>query len=187
MRNGANVHEERDSPCASPTRLEVIDNQRRLFLVVYVQAGAVATHVNPDPRPRAWHEVHVGLVLRGRLRAEAEPRPVRVGDVLGCVIASLLVVGAAIGGTQVQRVVRVAVQSEGDAREATSTRGCSRRRGAGDLHLDDAIREFEAVDDDEVWRTGSYSGLFFLRQRAEPLLGLLVFRESDLQCLPALV
>jgi len=50
------------------TRLEVIDNQRRLFLVVDVEARAFATHFDFDLGPHSRHQVDVRFVFgRGLL------------------------------------------------------------------------------------------------------------------------
>ena len=63
------------------------------------------------------------------------------------VIAPLLIVGAAVGGTQVERVIRAQIRlhAEGDAHEPARAFRRVRRGAAGDLRLDRAVAELEVV------------------------------------------
>ncbi len=90
-------------PCAPD--LTSFDDQRRLRLIVHVQARLFAAHLDLDLRPLARHQVHVGLVLFRRLLAQPLPRPRGMRDVLRGMVAAHLIVRAPIGRPQVERVV----------------------------------------------------------------------------------
>jgi hypothetical protein len=60
--NGSVIAPERNRAFSLRTRLEVIDNQRRLFLVVDVETRAFATHFDFDLGPHARHQVDVRFV-----------------------------------------------------------------------------------------------------------------------------
>ena len=66
-------------------------------------------------------------------------------------VPPLLIVGAAVGRTQVELLgcPHVVLHPEGDADEAARGLRRSRRRSAGDLGLDDAVAKLEPLDDDE--------------------------------------
>jgi len=66
-------------------------------------------------------------------------------------IPALLIVGAAVRGAQVKRVVgrQILLDSESDADEPTRFPTRSRRQSAGNLRLDHSIREVKALDPDQ--------------------------------------
>src|SRR6478609_7772460 len=122
MRHSSAIEPERDRAPSLRTSLDVIDDERRLFLIVNVEAGMVATDVDLDLRPHVRHEVDVRLVPGRSLLPEPGPRPVRVGDVLGGMIPPFLIVGAPVRGPKVEGVVglQVALQTKRDTDEAAS-------------------------------------------------------------------
>ena len=103
-------------------------------------------------------------------------------DVLGGMIPPLLIVGAAVRGPQVERVVRlhVALQSERDADEAAGAFTRVRRQRAGNLGLDHTVAELDALDDRERLERGLFLGRHGL-QPAQRLLG-----DRDAQALLAI-
>src|SRR6266851_9582265 len=95
-------------------------------------------------------------------------------------IPSLLILGAAVGGTQVKRVIGGILQSEGNAHKATGSRiRSSWGNRTGNLCLDDAVGELEALDDGVLPDAGLCLGLFLGRHILEPSHGLL--RKGDPQ------
>jgi hypothetical protein len=66
-------------------------------------------------------------------------------------IPTLLIVGAAVRGAKVKRVVglQILLDSESDADEPTRFPTGSRRQRAGNLRLDHSIREVKALDPDQ--------------------------------------
>src|SRR6266851_4197700 len=78
MRDCAVVDPERNRSRSLHSGLEVVDDERRLFLTVDVEACAVATHVNPDRRPHVRQKVDIRFVPGRRFPAKPEPRPIRV-------------------------------------------------------------------------------------------------------------
>ena len=103
MRHGSAIEPERDRAPSLRTSLDVIDDERRLFLIVNVEAGMVATDVDLDLRPHVRHEVDVRLVmLDGVSCREPRPRPVRVRDMLGGMIPPFLIVGPPVRGPKVE-------------------------------------------------------------------------------------
>jgi len=94
-------------------------------------------------------------------------------------IPSLLILGAAVGGTQVKRVIGAVLQSEANAHKAWSRISRFWGRRTGNLCLDDAVGELEAVDDGVLPYAGLCLGLFLGRHILEPSHGL--FRKGDPQ------
>src|SRR5438552_5728749 len=125
MRDGPRVQPKGDRTLAARPGLDVVDDQRGLWVAVDVEARPLATHLDPHLRPFAGHEIDIRLVPGRRLLAQPEPGPVGMGDVLGGMIAALLVLRAAVGATQVERVVGLSVvlQPEGDADESAGSLG----------------------------------------------------------------
>ena len=156
VRLGADVEPQRDRALAVRARLQVVDDERRLRLVVNVEFGEGPADFDLDLRQLARDEVDVRLVLLGRLLAKPEPRPVRVGDVLRRMIAPDLVVGAAVGRPEVERVVgaHVALQPEGKAdRPARAPRRAPAHRRAGNLGFNHAVVELDALDHPRAFST----------------------------------
>ena len=60
-------------------------------------------------------------------------------------IPPLLIIGTTVGGTQVKRVVDRVLQPEGDAHKTAGSGKGSWSRRPGNLCLDDAIGELEAL------------------------------------------
>jgi hypothetical protein len=78
VRDSSAIEEERDGTSSLRTRLEVIDDQRRLFLTVNVKTCTLAADVNLDLGPRVRHEVYVRFVLGRVLLAQTKPWPIGV-------------------------------------------------------------------------------------------------------------
>src|SRR5229473_5687312 len=132
-------------------RFDVLDYQRRLFIIVDVKARLFTAHLDFDLRPCSWHKVDVRFVLARRLLPKPGPRPLRKRDVLSGVIPALLIVGATVRGAQVKRVVgfQILLDSESDADEPTRFPTRSGCQNAGNLRLDYSIREVKAPDPDQ--------------------------------------
>src|SRR5438046_2726312 len=92
------------------SRFDVFDNQRRLFIVVDVEARLFTAHLDFDLRPCSWHKVDVRFVLARRLLPKPGPGPLWKRDVLSGMIPALLIVGAAVRGAQVKRVVGLQIR-----------------------------------------------------------------------------
>src|SRR5437899_2589157 len=76
-----------DKPQCDPAarvcaRFNVVDHQSRLFIAVNIEPCPLAVHLDPDLRPFSRDEIDIRFVLTWCLLAEAEPRPVRMRDVL---------------------------------------------------------------------------------------------------------
>src|SRR3954463_1841764 len=67
---------ERDRALLVRPGLQLVDDQRWLLLVVYVQSGASIAYFDPDLRPRVGEEIDVRLVARWRLLAQSRPGPI---------------------------------------------------------------------------------------------------------------
>ena len=168
MRDCAVVDPERNLSRTLHSGLEVVDNERGLFLTVDVQACAVATHLNPDRRPHVRQKVDIRFVPGWRFLAQAEPRPVRERGVLRGVIPSLLVLGAAVRQPQGEQLIRPVVQPEGNADEAARAGASAWCRGAGNLRRDHAIRELEALDHGVLPDAGLHVVQFVVGHALEP-------------------
>jgi hypothetical protein len=115
--DGAWFEPQRDAAMSVCSRFDVFDNQRRLFIVVDVEARLFTAHLDFDLRPCSWHKVDVRFVLAWHLLPKPGPGPLRKRDVLSGMIPALLIVGAAVSGAQVKRVVglQILLDSESDA------------------------------------------------------------------------
>src|SRR5687767_13047809 len=73
-------------------------------------------------------------------------------DVLGGVVAPLLIVGAAVSRTKVERIVRLVVrlQPKRNADEPAGTRRRVRCRSTSELDFDHSVRELEVADPREL-------------------------------------
>ncbi len=69
-------------PFALGAGLDVVDDQRGLWLVVDVEARVVAVDVDLELGPHAGLQVDVGFVLPREFLAQARPGPVGVRRVL---------------------------------------------------------------------------------------------------------
>src|SRR5260370_36269919 len=118
-------------------RFDVLDNQRRLFIVVDVEARLFTAHLDFDLRPCSWHKVDVRFVLARRLLPKPGPGPLRKRDVLSGMISALLIVCAAVRGAQVKRVVglQILLDSVSDADEPTRFPTGSNRQSTRNLRL----------------------------------------------------
>lgn len=94
-------------------------------------------------------------------------------------IPSLLIVGTTVGRTQVERVIglHVLLQTEGNPHKATGSFTGLWCRRAGNLRLDNAVGEFEAVDGGKLRE----SRLFVGSHRLELALRLLGHRDPQPQ------
>ena len=95
------------------------------------------------------------------------------------VIAPLLIVRAAVGRTEIKRIVGrvVRLEPEGDADEATGTRVRVRRRRTCELYFDHSVREFEVFDGCELF--DGPLRLLLWRQPAQLVPGLLRQRQAQ--------
>src|SRR5260370_21349213 len=98
MRDRASIEPQCDRTFSLRTGLEVIDDQRRLFLTVDVETRTVATHLDLDPGPDSRQEVDVRFILGSALPAKPEPRPVGMLAVLSSIMPPLLIPVAADRG-----------------------------------------------------------------------------------------
>src|SRR6478736_6009945 len=105
VRDGPGVDPERDAAGAGCAALDVVDNQSGLLLAVDEKPRVIAAHLDPDRGPGVGLQVHVRLIPGRCFLAQATPGPVRMRLVLCGVIAALLVIRAAVGRPQVERVV----------------------------------------------------------------------------------
>jgi hypothetical protein len=168
MPDRAVVDPERNLSAALHPGLEVVDDERGLFLTVDVETCAVATHLNPDRRPHVRQKVDIRFVPGWRFLAQAEPRPVRERGVLRGVIPSLLVLGAAVRQPQGEQLIRPVVQPEGNTDEAARAGASPWCRGAGNLRRDHAIRELEALDHGVLPDAGLHVAQFVVGHALEP-------------------
>src|SRR5207248_301569 len=72
--------------------------QRRLFVVVDVEARLFTAHLDLDLRPRSRHKVDVRFVLARCFFPKPGPGPLRKRDVLSGMIPALLIIGATVCG-----------------------------------------------------------------------------------------
>src|SRR5216684_2993580 len=100
---------------------QVIHNQTGLSGPVDVEAGLRAFDRDAIAGPDARLEVHVAFVLLGRLLAGLRKAKFRVRAVLRGMIAADLIIGPAVGRTQVDVLVLVALKTEGDSNETART------------------------------------------------------------------
>src|SRR6266511_5658317 len=101
-------------------------------------------------------------------------------------IPSLLIVGPTIRGAQVERVVGLVVllPPERDADEAARSLGRARRRSAGNLRLDHAVREGKTLDRREQIETNLNLRAGLGGQAFQPAPSFLGERQA--QAFPAL-
>lgn len=176
MRDGAGTDPEGDGAFALAV-LQVIYDQGGLPGIVDVESGAGAVHFDFHFGPFGGDEVHVGFVLHGELPAETVPGPVGRGDVLRAVIAALLVIGAAIGGAQVEAFESgcAGLQAKGNADEAAGAFERSGRRLSGEVEFDHAILEGGALEDGEASIVSGRGGRGVFHAE-----GLFAFKGEDL-------
>src|SRR5215471_5896093 len=114
---------------------------------MYIEAGLVAFDRDAIAGPDTRFEIDVTLVLLWPLLPHFGEAEFRMRAVLRGVIAANLVIGAAVGGAQVDVFVLVALQPEGDANETAcaftgATGGPSRQ-----LHFDLTVVKSRAFYD----------------------------------------
>src|SRR5213594_4408959 len=133
----AGFEPQRNAAMSVCSRFEVFDNQRRLFVVVDVEARLFTAHLDLDLRPRSRHKVDVRFVLARCFFPKPGPGPLRKRDVLSGMIPALLIIGATVCGAQVKRVIglQILLHAESDADEPTRFPTCSRRHSACNLRL----------------------------------------------------
>jgi hypothetical protein len=78
VRDGSSIDPQRHTSSSLRTRLQVIDNQCRLFLVVDVETRAFPTHVDLDLGPDGRQQVDVRFILLRAFLAKPKSGPVRV-------------------------------------------------------------------------------------------------------------
>src|SRR6185503_19756953 len=104
VRHRAGADPQPDSALPLRSGFDIVDDQRRLRLIVNVEPCGVALDVDLHFRPLVRYHIDIRFVPGWRLLPQPRPRPVGIGDVLRRVIAPLLIVGAAVGGTKVEGV-----------------------------------------------------------------------------------
>src|SRR5687768_11928403 len=127
--------------------LEVIHDERRLRGAVDVKLCRPTRDRDLHFRPGTGLDVGVRLVHAGMRLPQLVPRVFRMRDVLRRVIATELIVGAAIRGPEIEALVSrtVSLYMERNADEAARIgRGVCAWR-AGKVDLDRAVRELPAL------------------------------------------
>src|SRR5215813_508300 len=104
MGDSARADPQSDSPRGAPA-LQIVDHQRGLRGVVHVEKRFCPMDLDPDLRPFTGNQIDVAFVAGRRLGAQLLPGKIRVGNVLGGMIALLLIRGASILRPQVDALV----------------------------------------------------------------------------------
>lgn len=134
--------------------LEIVDDEAGLRGAVDVEAGFGAGDLDADTSPDAGLEIDIALVLFGGLFAEAVEVEAGVSAVLGGVVAADLIVGASVGGAEVDVFVGVVGEAKGETDEAAG-RGRGGGTGlTGELDLDGAVFEDDAVENGVAFAVG---------------------------------
>ena len=136
---------------AGVTELQIVDDEAGLRGAVHVELGVCAVDFDFHFRPGAWVEIDVGLVDAGLFAAEAVPGKFGHGLVLHGVVAAELVVGAAIGGAEINvfGFGGVGLRAEDEADEAASGGVHGGDGQAGDFGFDGAVFEAGVVDESD--------------------------------------
>src|SRR5260370_1025283 len=101
-----------------------------------VEAGLRAFDRDAIAGPDARLEVHVAFVLLGRLLARLRKAEFRVRAVLRGMISADLIIGPAVGGTQIDVLVLVALKTEGDSNETACAAAGARGGTPRQFHFD---------------------------------------------------
>ena len=173
MRNRGAFEPQGDAAFGCGAGFHVVDDKGGLFLMVHVEPGFVAGDDDLHVNPSRGHDVDVRLVTRRCLFAQGGPRVLWVRDILCGVVAALLIVRAAVGGAQIKAVVGLAIglHAERHTDETARATGGSGGGFAGEIDLDGAVGEFEAIDEGEVVAAAGFTGAGFF------LAGLLLGRS----------
>src|SRR5690242_20874878 len=114
MSVGAVVDIESNGTVCVGAALQIGDDQHGSRGVADEQFGPAAGEVDAHPGPLRRLEIHIGLVAGWRLA----PQPIEIiagiGKVLRRMIASYLIVGAAVGGTEINSLAGEAPVRLGD-------------------------------------------------------------------------
>ena len=81
-------------------KLEVIHDETRLRRPVDVEGSLQPVDDDLKGRPCSWDKVNIGLIDTRSFVSESKPRVVGMRHVLGRVVATELIIGAAVGRTQ---------------------------------------------------------------------------------------
>jgi hypothetical protein len=148
------------------TQLEIVDDERGLDRPVDVEGRSQLFDDDPDGSPRSGDEVDVGFVDAGRFLSESKPRIVRMRHVLGGVVPTELIIGAAVGRPEEEglEVGCLWLDAKGDTDESSSELGGTSTRKGGDGGLDRSVPEFGSWQD---------------RQCLDIALSLISLKESD--------
>src|SRR5260370_41455902 len=120
------------------TEFEIIHNQTGLAGAVDIQAGLCPFDRDAVAGPDSRLEVHVTLILFRCLLASVREAKIWVRTILRRMIATDLVIGAAVGRTQVDVLELAVLKTESDSNKAARATG----GGGGtppQFHLDPAI------------------------------------------------
>src|SRR5260370_6342667 len=90
VRDGLRTEPQSHGPFCVCAGLDIVDDQRRLWVLVDVESRPIAMHLDPDFCPLSRDEIDIGLVLVGRLFPKLVPLPVPIGHVMIRVIYELL-------------------------------------------------------------------------------------------------
>src|SRR5262245_37580560 len=85
---------------ANLSEFQIVYNEARLTSALDVELRLHARDDDAKPGPYANLKIGIGFVERRRLGARAFEREIGHGDVLKCVIAAGLIIGASVGHTQ---------------------------------------------------------------------------------------
>jgi hypothetical protein len=102
------------------SKLEVIHDETWLRRPIDVECSLQPIDHDLECRPRRWGKVDIGLIDTRGLVSKAKPRVVGIGHVLGRVIATELIIGATVSGTQEERLELrgIRLDAKGDSDEA---------------------------------------------------------------------
>lgn len=152
MGDGGAFHPQCNRAFAGGAGFDVVDDQRGLRVVIDEQLCFVPVDLDFDVDPFGRADVDVGFVFGRSLLAEFEPGEVGVLDVLGGVIAALLVIGSAVGGAEVEAIVGFAIglDAEGDTDKTTCAAGGAGAWFPGEIDFDGAVGELDAVEERKV-------------------------------------
>src|SRR5262249_35118703 len=119
--------------------LQIVDHQRGLRGVVHVEKRFCPMDLDPDLRPFTGNQIEVAFVAGRRLRAQLLPGKIRVGNILGGMIALLLILGASILRPQVEALVPALTDPKREAGEAPGGRSRARSGVTRQIEFKDAI------------------------------------------------
>ena len=120
--------------------LQIVDDEAGLLRSVHVEPRFAAFHLDLVPGPDTGLQIDVRLILFRSLLPRSGEVKIRVRTVLGGVIPPDLIVGSAVGGSEIDVLVAsIALEPKSNADEPARATACTSGRLAGQIYFDRAV------------------------------------------------